>query len=178
MLRYKNSLLERILLEKGQSSNISSGINIIDTVHRHRRPSRAPRKDRESKSGPYAYAPEPGTAASHPASPYEPTLSSTPFWHCPQERARVHLATPDLVRGGIIAKEQSTNAILPLQLARQYCLRLLTCRLRQHLHARICQQCTAPTADSDGATRAARATTTSYAGKPRPARRPDDNDSY
>jgi hypothetical protein len=55
MLRYKNSLLERILLEKG-SPNLIKRLSI--TLHtltscstRHRRPGRAARKDWQSKPG-------------------------------------------------------------------------------------------------------------------------------
>lgn len=82
MLRYKNSLLERILLEKGTFFHVwvfvytpfRGPLTLVPPPPRHRCPSRAPGQDGQSKSWTYSYAPELGTAASDS----EGSLEQTP----------------------------------------------------------------------------------------------------
>lgn len=86
MLRYKNSLLERILLEKGTFvydfpmfglfvytpfwgaflTNVDL-LTLPTLLFRHRCSSRTPSQDGQSKSRTYSYAPELGTAAADSA---------------------------------------------------------------------------------------------------------------
>jgi hypothetical protein len=55
MLRYKNSLLERILLEKGKRDSYRTAVKWTraDSSTRYRRPGRAARKEWQSESGAY-----------------------------------------------------------------------------------------------------------------------------
>jgi predicted NodU family carbamoyl transferase len=70
MLRYKNSLLERILLEKGLLDDCSV-CSIINSHFRDRRPRRATSKDWKSASRSYAHATEYGTGTNWPESHHE-----------------------------------------------------------------------------------------------------------
>ena len=76
MLRYKNSLLERILLEKGTnffSSSFPSTIN--KTTCRYRCPSGITSQNWQSSPGSHAHAAEHGTSTNSPTSHHEQTPS-------------------------------------------------------------------------------------------------------
>lgn len=89
MLRYKNSLLERILLEKGWYSRPRLTL-LANRPPRYRCPSRALREDDQSDSGPDPRSPAPGTAAHDAPRNHEPSppIPEVPLEHPAEARAR------------------------------------------------------------------------------------------
>jgi len=89
MLRYKNSLLERILLEKGQSDRCYAFCTDTDTLHRHRRSGRAVDEDGQSNLPARLHA-----AHTHSANQSSAATCCSPTPSCETFRSSHHPQAP------------------------------------------------------------------------------------